>query len=450
MGPNTRSHRSKQATSRPRDKTAPYVRVSSITEPQSNSHGPSHDLQDVLNFYDRALIPKRKVCPFSNSSRRNPCTTHASPRKRKDIIQNHLLHIKQKGYDNQHPATDPLWNSWEVSKYWLVSRPPPLATDEDKKAARSKAAKKSYRSRLEREEREADLRKRQYEEGKIPFSEYKFVLVGDKRRKAEQEYRITQRLEEERQLQVNLERRINEFATTAPKTTAEQQRLDDLTMSLQSVNKSKDRVQLIRDEVVSMCTEVVRCWGRSEKFNMCVSDDSFMTDMVFPGECSLISFYQYVALLLPPMHWNDRPFKGTYLRNMKKALQVYAQDLQSEIIPEEDDAEDQLRQIDDLVALFNACCDVVELEEKKAMDLGCLQEWLDTQDKLWADVKAQKKHWLDMMMGWRAPIQTARILDKFKDVISDLTQETETDAKISSAAQHLLDGDTGEGTSASC
>jgi hypothetical protein len=54
------------------------------------------------------------------------------------------------------------------------------------------------------------------------------------------------------------------------------------------------------------------------------------------------------------------------------------------------------------------------------------------------------------MMGWRAPIQTARILDKFKDVISDLTQETETDAKISSAAQDLLGGDSGEGTSASC
>ena len=444
MRPNTRSNKSTQLTSTLRDKAAPYVHASSITEPRNNPHGPSHDLQDVLNFYDRTLIPKRKVCPFSNSSRRNPCTTHASPKKRKDIIQNHLLHIKQKGYDDQHPASDPLWNSWEVSKYWLVSRPPPLATDEEKKAARSKAAKKSYRSRLEREEREADIRKRQYEEGKISFSEYKFVLVGDKRRKAEQEYRITQRLEEERKLRVNLERRINEYTTTAPMTTAEQQRLDDLTMSLQSVNQSKDRMELIRNEVVSMCTEVVRCWGQSERFNMGVSDDSFMTDMVFPGECSVISFYQYAALLLPPMHWNDRPFKGTYLRNMKKALQVYAQDLQSEIMHEEDGAEDQLRQIDDLVALFNACCDAIEIEEKKAMDHGCMQEWLDTQDKLWADAKAQKKRWLDLMMGWRAPIQTARILDKFKDVISALTQETETDAQISSAAQDVLDGDSGE------
>lgn len=214
MPRNTRSNQLTQAATRPRDGSAPSLREPSIPARQAPPpHGPSHDLQDVLNFYDRALIPKRKVCPFSEPSRRNPCTTHASPKKRKDIIQNHLLHIKQRGYDDQHPASDPLWHSWEVEKYWLVSRPPPLINNDDKKAARSKAAKKSYRSRLEREEREAAIRKRQYEEGKIPFSEYKFFLVGEKRRKAELEYRITQRLEEERKLQVNLERRIEEFAT---------------------------------------------------------------------------------------------------------------------------------------------------------------------------------------------------------------------------------------------
>jgi hypothetical protein len=192
MAPNTRSNRrapgntrssrhAQSANPKPRDKAlpAPYIRSSSPTESQTRPQGPSADIQDVLNFYDRTLIPKEKVCPCSNPSRSNPCTRHAVPRKRKDIIQNHLLHIKQQGYDDQHPANDPLWNSWEVSKYWLVSRPPPLASDKDKKAARSKAAKKSYQMRLEREEKEADLRKRQYEEGKISFSEYKSVLVGD-------------------------------------------------------------------------------------------------------------------------------------------------------------------------------------------------------------------------------------------------------------------------------
>ena len=211
---NTRSSRHAQsANPKPRDKAlpAPYIRSSSPTESQTRPQGPSADIQDVLNFYDRTLIPKEKVCPFSNPSRSNPCTRHAVPKKRKDIIQNHLLLIKHQGYDDQHPANDPLWDSWEVSKYWLVSRPPPLANDEEKKAARSKAAKKSYRSRLEREEREAADRKRQYEEGKITFAEYKRVLVGDKRRKAEHEYRLTQRLEEEHKLRVSLEKRIEEL-----------------------------------------------------------------------------------------------------------------------------------------------------------------------------------------------------------------------------------------------
>lgn len=398
----------------------------------------------MLNFYDRTLIPKRKVCSFSNPSRCNPCTTHASPKTRKDIIQHHLLYIKQIGYDDQHPADDPLWNSWEVSKYWLLSRPPPLASDKDKKAARSKAAKKSYQSRLEREEREADIHKRQYEEGIVPFSEYKFVLVGDKRRKAEQEYRI----KEERKRLANLERKIEELAakqtSTIPMTTADQQRFDDLTMSLQNVKQSKDRMELLRNEVIGMCTELVRCWGQSEKFNMGVSDDSFMTDMVFPGECSTVLFYQYASLLLSPMHWNNRPFKGTYVRNMKKALQVDAQDLQSEIMPEDEDGtEGQLQQIDNLVALFNACCDEIEADERKAMEEGRIQEWLDMQDKLWTNTKAQRQPWVDLMMGWRAPIQIARILDNFKDVIRALTQETETDAQISLAAQDVLDGESG-------
>lgn len=131
-----------------------------------------------------------------------------------------------------------------MSKYWLLSRPPPLASDEDKKAARSKAARKSYRSRLEREEREADIRKRLYEEGKIPFSEYKLVLVGHKRRKAEQEYQF----KEERKRLANLGKKILELAakqtSTTPMTTADQQIFDDLTTSLQNVKESNDRMDL--------------------------------------------------------------------------------------------------------------------------------------------------------------------------------------------------------------
>jgi hypothetical protein len=362
----------RSANSKPRDKAAPYIRPPPVLE-QTKRQPP--DIQDVLNFYDRTLIPKEKVCPFSNSSRSNPCTVHAVPRKRKDVIQNHLLHIKFEGYDEQHPANDPLWDSWEVSKYWLVSRLPPLTTDEDKKAARSKAAKKSYRTRLEREEREATNCKRQYEESKITFAEYKRVLVGDKRRKAEHEYSM-KRLRE--RIQDDLEKKIEEITakqtSAAPLSTADQQQIAVLEASVKSMKESKDRIEMLREEILNLCAEVVRCWGESEKDSMESSDQAFMADMAFPTESEVDAFYQYAALLQAPKYWRDRPFKGTYIRNMKKALQVYAQDLRNEIDSDDEDAESQAQQIDDLVANFNACCDIIENDEKAAADTGRMQE----------------------------------------------------------------------------
>lgn len=430
--------RLRSANSKSRDKAAPYIRPPPVPE-QTKRQPP--DIQDVLNFYDRTLIPKEKVCPFSNPSRSNPCTVHAVPRKRKDVIQNHLLHIKFEGYDEQHPANDPLWDSWEVSKYWLVSRPPPLTTDEDKKAARSKAAKKSYRTRLEREEREATDRKRQYEEGEITFAEYKRVLVGDKRRKAEHEYSM-KRLQE--RVQDDLEKKIQELTakqtSAAPLSTADQQQIAVLEASVKSIKESKDRIEMLREEILNLCAEVVGCWGESEKDSMESSDQAFMADMAFPTESEVASFYQYAALLQAPKYWRDRPFKGTYIRNMKKALQVYAQDLRNEIDPDDEDAESQTQQIDDLVANFNACCDIIENDEKAAADTGRMQEWLDAQDRLWEQAKAQQQNYGDLLLGWRAPIQSARILDKFTDVIRQLTRETITESQISLAAQDALHG----------
>jgi hypothetical protein len=146
------------------------------------------------------------------------------------------------------------------------------------------------------------------------------------------------------------------------------------------------------------------------------------------------------------MHWDDMPFKGSHLRNMKKALQVYAQDLQSEISPDDEDAETQMQQIDDIVANFNACCDIVENDEKNANDLGPtgVQDWLDMQQQLWTNAKAKQRRWVNLATGWRAPLQTARVYDKFVDVIGQIVREQETDKEIASEAQNVLDSENGE------
>ena len=177
--------------------------------------------------------------------------------------------------------------------------------------------------------------------------------------------------------------------------------------------------------------------------------ETLMSEMVFPSECNVTAFYQYAALLQPSMHWNDMPFKGTYLRNMKKALQVYAKDLQTEISPDDEDADTQMQQIDDIVANFNACCDIIENDQKNANNHGPtgVQDWVDVQQQLWTDAKAKQKRWINFATGWQAPLQTARVFDKFADVIAEITREGETETRIVLAAQNLLDGRNGETSS---
>jgi len=64
------------------------------------------------------------------------------------------------------------------------------------------------------------------------------------------------------------------------------------------------------------------------------------------------------------------------------------------------------------------------------------------------DAKAKQNRWVNFATGWRAPIQTARVYDKFADVIAEITrEESETDTRIALAAQNVLDGRSGEASS---
>jgi hypothetical protein len=104
---------------------------------------------------------------------------------------------------------------------------------------------------------------------------------------------------------------------------------------------------------------------------------------------------------------------------------------------------------DDIVANFNACCDIIENDQKNANDHGPtgVQDWLEVQQQLWTDAKAKQKRWINFATGWQAPLQTARVFDKFADVIAEITREGETETRIVLAAQNLLDGRNGETSS---
>ena len=107
-----------------------------------------------LKFYDRDFVPKEKVCPFSPFGRTNPCTSHATPKSRKDLIQHHLENVRRKGGDSSHPLEDPLWQSDVVQHYWLASRPEKTEDPIVMKIAASKASAKSYQRRKDRQDKE--------------------------------------------------------------------------------------------------------------------------------------------------------------------------------------------------------------------------------------------------------------------------------------------------------
>ena len=145
--------------------------VSSTSNPDQPACTP--DIVDILKYYERDRASRKKVCPFSAPERANPCTTHATPRTRKDLIQRHLQTVLRHHGDQEHPLDDPLWRSSDLQQYWLAPRPDKLTNPEHKKYARRRTQAKAYQKRVAREmSDEGKQRKEQYERGEIPSDEY--------------------------------------------------------------------------------------------------------------------------------------------------------------------------------------------------------------------------------------------------------------------------------------
>jgi hypothetical protein len=181
----------------------------------------------VLSFFSRAKRPKQKICPFSDSSRGNPCTTHNTPRSRKDLIKTHLETTQKKGGDEQHPIDDPLWQSFGV--IWFLT-PRPTFTKTKKHKAQSISQSLYYKKRKAMQEAHEQEMKAKFEQGVIDENEYKKYLIGDKRRrfiterdtakrvearaKTEMEAMkqdMGRRLNGERELNIDIEKRLQEL-----------------------------------------------------------------------------------------------------------------------------------------------------------------------------------------------------------------------------------------------
>jgi hypothetical protein len=133
-----------------------------------------------IAFYRFAKKKRAHVCPFANVTRQNACD-HSADLKRKDKVKHHLQDVITKGYDDQHPQDDPLWQTSLVAKYYLQRRPAKF----EKAKVKSQTAKYNavyYGKKKEALNEKGAEMKTKYQSGEISAAEYRKFLIGHERR----------------------------------------------------------------------------------------------------------------------------------------------------------------------------------------------------------------------------------------------------------------------------
>jgi hypothetical protein len=371
-----------------------------------------------IDFYNRNKQPKQKVCPFSDSSRSNPCISHSQPRARKDAIMHHLSRIKSAGGDSCHPLNDSLWNSWIV-RWYLQPRPSRFNTQERRTAVKH-AQSKYYKKRKQIQAGNAESMKQKLENGEIDDEEYKKYLIGAKRREFITEMKlrasIEQRLqaESERKLGEQIEEKLKELrareqsnlnpinvATTTTAIAALEAARHELTNTQNSVNAYKN-------VLCSHASNVVQFYS-DENFLAAESTLLQYHGFVWPTRVSDFSFYAFAVLLVAQSEWNKNIRSDSMIRHMHKELREHIQTEQQSV------EESDFMILDQVIATFNGCCDIIKQEEEQteSMSLEGRQHWIEEQDRMWKEAK--EGFLMRFQFNSRPMIQLIRLIDDFAD-----------------------------------
>ena len=408
----------------------------------------------VLSFFSRAKRPKLKVCPFSDSSRENPCSTHNTPRSRKDLIKTHLENIKNQGGDEQHPIDDLLWQSFDV--VWFLT-PRPTFTKTKKHKAQSISQSLYYKKRKAIQESHEQEMKAKFEEGVIGENEYKKYLIGDKRRRfiteRETERRVEartkgemdamkqdmeRRLNGERELRIDIENRLQELRGQTCTSNADATSNSAAISALESARKELDATQLTvqayREVLSSQATNVVNLWA-DEGFLS--SDLTYLqhSGFTWPTISSEASFYIFATLLTPKKNWNGQVRSESSIRHMHQDLRHYVEAEKSYVDPED---VEEVAALDRIVQTFSASCDEIKqnAERTSSMTMDGAQSWIDEQDRMWDNAKStfQSLFSLDS----QPPIQHIRLINEFADTWRAQKAAQEMNATAHAAASDLI------------
>jgi hypothetical protein len=377
-----------------------------------------NDTDSDFDYYRLAKKAVKKVCPFSDTSRENPCASHSTPRVRKDAIKRHLENIKRAGGDGQHPIGDPLWDS-PIVNYMLVPRPPRF-DDKKRKAGSRSSAQRYYKKRKHIQETQAEPMKTLYIEGKIAPDDYKKYLIGNKRREFIMELKVKAqiekdlRLENEGKLRVEIEKKLQELHVQrqAGRGTEESEHASASIIALEAAQKdlkeTRSTVEAYREVLSTQASNVVQIFA---------NDDFLLAGLTFleyhcfswPSSVSADSFYQFATMLTPSSQWENRIRSPSSLRHMKKELHDYIQ-AEKDNVDESDTSS-----LEAIMAVFNSCCDLIRSEESKTekMSADGAQHWLDEQDALWE--AAKQAYHRTFKFNACSPLQLVRMIDTFAD-----------------------------------
>jgi hypothetical protein len=322
--------------------------------------------------------PETFLCPFSDSSRENPCSAFAEPRKVKGLVSNHLFRIKQRGGDESHPANDPLWDNWVITGFYFARRP--KLTPEERRQAMAESNKQHYHRRKKRQKREYDEKKKLWQDGMISTEEFRKILVGKVRVEFDAHLGA---MEREQEMQEALQARG---------TNGSQDEHSSPLLTTTTIPTSPPQKPETPGTLVDAARQVLSLFGRSTADTLLLSQGDFFayTGLTYPTEIRIESYYFWAAYLTPMTAWPKlTPWDATTHTNLKALLDQQVKTWIASLPASSAHKPKDVKSIQSRFHVFNKRWDLIARESPGARGQARLDEeaFQVKHIKLWDDAK---------------------------------------------------------------
>src|SRR5579859_4426085 len=300
----------------------------------------------------------------------------------------HLLAIKNKGGDVQHPIDDGLWDN-DFTKYLMMPRPGKYSVGK-RKRSHQKAARRAYQKKKRRETEMGQVYRQRFDQDKLSAAEYRKILTGANRRRFDEEQRVKERVEamqaaNDQILQQRLQQKIAELQSSNA-LGVQDARIQELEYLQTELSKKNDVVSGTQSQLARATTDVAEFYTapRFIESNSSVFDHHNYEP---PRTPSVEAFYEFATLLHPPEEWSTGVvFDDGSIRRMKTVLRQWVDSTKRKL-----SSDDEREHIDGFVSVFQSSCDcVVKERDINAKRSEIMKErWFTDQDTAWMNAQTK-------------------------------------------------------------